>query len=737
MFTVESKSQLAKLLASENLNIEHKKIQTAYFDLKTRTLACPIWKDMSGELYDLLMGHEVGHALYTPAEGWHDAICENGKNFKSFLNVIEDARIEKKIKRKYPGIKRSFVAAYKDLIDKDFFGIKNKDLQSLPFIDKVNLETKTESSLNIQFDDEQQVLIDEVFACETWQEVVIVAQKIFDYSKNEQKSMLEDFFSEPEYDLSESEESDDVDYDDGKSEESDSEFGESDDESDDGDIEEDQNNSDNSLDKTDTEDFEPICETDEVFRRSEVNLLDEKSKEYVYAEIPKFDVKDIVTPVEVVHGYLTDKFSLHYTEQSMNSQYKEFRNKNDKYISLLVKEFEMKKSAKAYLKSKTSDTGDIDINKIFKYQIDDNIFKKITVQPKGKSHGLLLLLDRSGSMYNNMAPSIEQILILSLFCKKVNIPFIVYGFGDCSLSRKADFPDLDYKPTFGESDNSLALGDVYLREYLNSSMKKSEFNKCVRNLVMLAYLHTVDYGRFRLPVNESLSSTPLIETMVVMRSIAKKFKKDYNLDIINTAIVHDGDADYVRSIKKYDSVEEQFYTKNFDPESNNVFIVDKDEKQQIKVVSDISIGNYYYNNGLKNSIFELYTKVTGSKIFGFFIVGKGISAKKNIASTYRRPGNLPIKDLTNRYHAFRDIYESSEMDKLMTKFKEDKFLQSYNYGYESFYLIPGGKDLSVGDEELVIDGNITKGKLKTAFIKLGKKKQTNRVLVSKFISGIA
>jgi hypothetical protein len=743
MFTVESKSQLAKLLASENLNVEHKKIQTAYFDLKTRTLACPIWKDMSGELYDLLMGHEVGHALYTPAEGWHDAICENGKNFKSFLNVIEDARIEKKIKRKYPGIKRSFVAAYKDLIDKDFFGIKDKDIQSLPFIDKVNLETKTESSLNIQFDDEQQVLMDEVFACETWEEVVTVSQKIFDYSKNEQKSMLEDFFSVPEYELSEFDdgldyEETDIESDDEESDiESDAEESESKESDGESDSEETSDNPDTNFDKTESENFDPVCKTDEIFRRSEVNLLDEKSKEYVYAEIPKFDLDDIVTPVEVVHHYLSDKFSLYYTEEQLNSQYKEFRKKNDKYISLLVKEFEMKKSAKAYLKSKTSDTGDIDINKIFKYQIDDNIFKKITSQPKGKSHGLLLLLDRSGSMYGNMKSSIEQILILSLFCKKVNIPFIVYGFGDCSLSRHADFPGLNYKPTFQESENSLALGDVYLREYLNSSMKKSQFNECVRNLVLLSELYDIDYGRYRLPINESLSSTPLIEAMVVMKSIAKKFKKDYNLDIINTAIVHDGDADSIRSVKKYDSEYEKFYTQTFDIQSNNVFIVDKNENQQIKVVSDTTMGNYYYDNGLKNSIFELYTKVTGSKIFGFFIVGKGVTAKKNITSKYRKLGNLPIITTTKSYDLFRDTYESPEMDKLMAKFKEDKFLQSFNYGYESFYLIPGGKDLSVGDEELVIDGNITKGKLKTAFMKLGKKKQTNRVLVSKFISGIA
>ena len=91
-FTTETKSQLAKLLATENIRIEHKKLPTAAFDPKNRVLYCPIWKDMSGYMYDLLMGHEVGHALYTPADGWHDAACSNGKNFKSFLNVINECK---------------------------------------------------------------------------------------------------------------------------------------------------------------------------------------------------------------------------------------------------------------------------------------------------------------------------------------------------------------------------------------------------------------------------------------------------------------------------------------------------------------------------------------------------------------------------------------------------------------------------------------------------------------------
>ena len=91
-FTVGQKSQLAKLMATENLTVEHQKIRTARFDPKNRVLYLPIWQFMTGTTYDHLVGHEVGHALYTPAQGWHDAATDNtkGKNFKSFLNNIEE-----------------------------------------------------------------------------------------------------------------------------------------------------------------------------------------------------------------------------------------------------------------------------------------------------------------------------------------------------------------------------------------------------------------------------------------------------------------------------------------------------------------------------------------------------------------------------------------------------------------------------------------------------------------------
>ena len=64
----EIKSQLAKLLATEDLIVEHKNVETAQFNVHTRVLLLPLWEKASNNVYDMLVGHEVGHALYTPDE---------------------------------------------------------------------------------------------------------------------------------------------------------------------------------------------------------------------------------------------------------------------------------------------------------------------------------------------------------------------------------------------------------------------------------------------------------------------------------------------------------------------------------------------------------------------------------------------------------------------------------------------------------------------------------------------
>ena len=167
----QSKSILAKLLATENVTVEHGKYNTASFDVKNRVLRLPIWKEMSGNLYDLLVLHEVGHALFTPEEGMHDAMG-HGRGFKSFLNVVEDARIERKIKIKYPGGRRSFIEGYSNLMERDFFGLKDMDISGLGLIDKINLHYKVGDHVDLTFSDEESVFLDRIDKANTWKEVV-------------------------------------------------------------------------------------------------------------------------------------------------------------------------------------------------------------------------------------------------------------------------------------------------------------------------------------------------------------------------------------------------------------------------------------------------------------------------------------------------------------------------------------------------------------------------------------
>jgi cobalamin biosynthesis protein CobT len=798
-FTVEQKSQLAKLMATENLTVQHQKIRTARFDPKNRVLYLPIWQNMSGDLYDLLCGHEVGHALYTPAEGWHDAVTDKtkDKNFKSFLNVVEDARIEKKVKRKYPGLKSSFQKAYSELNARDFFGIKGKDVNSMAFINRLNLFTKSQYTATwIKFTPEEQKFLDKVEKLETWEDVVSLTGAIFDYSKDEQYDMQQqeyemlaqgaydyDEYEDDGYDFDESEdepdqsgsesadtkadsnndgeESTDDNDGDGVGEETDKQSKSKADAESDGDAKEDnqQESGDDTGSKLNrfkdsevsTKDqFSPKCETDEAFRANEDQLLDEKCKEYIYMNIPQPILKNIITPAKRVQELLTNHFDeeikAYVGEEKVKKWVNDFKSKNERYVGLLAKEFEMRKAAKAFSKSKLSDTGDIDINKLASYKFDDNIFRKVMMVPKGKNHGLVLLLDRSGSMSQNMSGSIEQILVLAMFCRKVNIPFIVYGFGDNMDGRvidtginRYDYRASDY-PCFENNVGDIGLDTVYLREYINSKMSNAEFTKAMRNMILLkksfetrGRYWTGEIGR---PNVEELSNTPMTQAIVAVASVMKHFKQVNNLDMTSLVIVHDGDAD--RTNRYIVEVEDTHYQTGaktmrkrmmgFDSRYVNGIVVDRKNKFQKKIDSEYS--------GMNETILDWFRQTTGSKVFGFFLVpGNGGYIKNAIYNNFTFEDGKTFTDIRNNNRGDYSWYETQK--NLIKTFKSEKFLVSNRKGFNSFYLVVGGEDLKTENDEIEIDGKFTANKLKNAFIKMNKKKQVNRILVSKFIQGIA
>ena len=163
----EIKSQLAKLLATEDLVVEHKKVETAQFNVQSRVLTLPMWENTTNDVIDMLVSHEVGHALYTPDREWWREYKMN----PSIVNIVEDARIERLMKRRYEGITKTFYRGYTELHQKDFFQVKQKDISEMNLLDRINLEFKIGTHYNIPFSTKEMLYVNKVSLCETFDEV--------------------------------------------------------------------------------------------------------------------------------------------------------------------------------------------------------------------------------------------------------------------------------------------------------------------------------------------------------------------------------------------------------------------------------------------------------------------------------------------------------------------------------------------------------------------------------------
>jgi hypothetical protein len=189
---IDQQSTLARLLAQENITVLHGNYRTAWFDPEKRVLALPIWKNRGKAVYDLLTGHEVGHALYTPAKGWHDAVDDIEGAPKAYLNVLEDVRIERKIQDRYPGLRAQFKKAYKVLAEEDFFGLTKlpDDMSDVLIIDRINLHYKLGDNIEVSFfGDAEKDFVKRAFKTETFEDVVNLAKEIYAYQKELYKQM--------------------------------------------------------------------------------------------------------------------------------------------------------------------------------------------------------------------------------------------------------------------------------------------------------------------------------------------------------------------------------------------------------------------------------------------------------------------------------------------------------------------------------------------------------------------
>jgi hypothetical protein len=303
----EIKSQLAKLLATEDLVVEHKKVPTACFNVHTRVLTLPLWEKASSLVYDLLVGHEVGHALFSPDEDWSEKV----KVPHQFVNVVEDARIEKLMKRKYAGLAKTFFNGYKELNEEDFFQIADEEVDSFNLADRVNLHYKIGNFITLDFKPEEQEIVNLIGACESFADTLIAAEELYKYCKKEkeQQQKVADFDSHEMQGNSQSPSNDFVETNDSSSEEE----GESD-KSQEQPGETDSyggtaQGNETPVKSSDTQDEPEIRTADSLEDKIRDLVGNEDGYENTYVEIPQVNLDTVIAKNSEVHKDINDSFA--------------------------------------------------------------------------------------------------------------------------------------------------------------------------------------------------------------------------------------------------------------------------------------------------------------------------------------------------------------------------------------------------------------------------------------------
>ena len=376
----EVKGHLARLLATENLIVENRAVDTASFNVETRTLVLPLWEKAEDIVYDLLVSHEVGHALYTPQEEWKVTYPHLPQ---SYVNITEDARVEKLMKRRYAGLTKTFFNGYKSLHKQDFFELKEDDLSTYSFIDRINLHFKVGNFVSLPFNAEEKPFVEKVRDAETFDEALKIADEIFKYVKEEndrKQEMLKDL---PTPDRSEEFE--------GGSTPTESSDDESTDEQPNSNVEveaknEDHNNNDEQKESEVTKSErtggsygDQQVRTDEIFNKNVSELNNEHSKgSPIYMELPKINLDNLVISNSEIFKTITEywteeqrritesnpKYDPNRLFATVDESFAKFKKSAQKEVNYLVKEFECKKSADAYARATTSRTGILDLSLI-------------------------------------------------------------------------------------------------------------------------------------------------------------------------------------------------------------------------------------------------------------------------------------------------------------------------------------------------------------------------------------
>jgi len=729
---MKNKSTLAKLLAEEDIFVVHKKMNTAYFNPKSRELGLPIWKDeeMTKDIYDLMVCHEIAHALWTPLDMLETAAVR--KINHSFVNIVEDARIERMVQDRYPGSVAVFNRGYRDLTAKDFFGIADKDVSELNLIDRINLFFKKQK---VEFTAEEKVWVKRVAETKTPEDVLNLSEELYAWmaenAPEEEESDDEKTMSDPN----------------GESGEGDGETGEGDAPADDkgdedgndvptGDAGDDGN--DDADGDAETENGEtteeggvestgrggpPMAETDTDTNNAIDKLVDKNATERTYGRIPALN-EDLIMPF----GEILEKSWSTYAVggswiDAKKSEIATMKDESKKTVGYMVKEFEMKKAADQYARAAVSKTGSLDMGRLHTYKYNEDLFKKVTTLPGATNHGMVMVVDWSGSMYENLKGTLSQLYNLIWFCRRTQIPFEVFAFSDCRelfidpVTR--EWPNRYEMKMDDFKAGDLALRSFKLLEFFSSKMSAKEEIEMMEILWMVASYYgfeadrEIAFNKVGFPGFLNLGGTPLNDAIIAMMEIVPKFKRDTGVQKVNTIFLTDGASNNLDGVYDYRlDTGTGDHTQVIDRIRGTMTISDP------KTLKNYEVAGYDMTDGLLRILKD---RVDGMNLIGFFVAGSGRSGRVDKRALYSLQSNL-------------------SMDAIMEQVKflnKNKYLVIDSKGYDEMYVLPA-KGMEVSNEGLSDDlVGASKAKLKSAFGKSMKGKVESRQLLNKFVKLVA
>ena len=746
----EVKGQLAKLLATEDLIIENRKVDTAMFDVERRVLTLPMWEKASASVYDLLVGHEVGHALYTPAQNWK---LDHPDLPMSYVNILEDVRIEKLMKRKYAGIVKTFFNGYKDLSDQDFFELEENDVEEMGLPDRLNLNAKIGNFIDVPFSDDEQYFKNKAIKTETFEEVLALSVELHDFMKKKIEDSMASDNGEFDKDWKVGNDfgmGDPIQSDDSKETEEDLPFDESNSEPTKG---EGQSIPDQESD-FDAEDMEAASDTtggkhgsletvtDKTLSNNLENLNNKdrvSGRDPEYCTIPKLSLDNLHINVDEIHKHLDSWYiaqQKHYdldcientyrpkknVYEEVDNDYRLFRRSAQKEVNYLVKEFECRKSADAYARATVSKTGVLDCTKLHSYKYNEDLFKKITTLPDGKNHGLIFVLDWSGSMSTVLMDTIKQLYNLIWFCKKVQIPFQVFAFTNewnrynNNNQSVEDYYRSHYNLPFEHheiKDGQLIVENTFaMMEFLSSDVKKKDLEHHMLNIWRTASVMD-SKGRwnnnyyYQAPHGMSLSGTPLNEALVSLNYLIPQFKNKTGVQKIQCITLTDGEAHPISFTKEFIDRDGHKYMGTRSTHSGAVFIRD--------------------NNGKTHNCGDNYHEFTAALLH-------------QLRGKFTDTNFIGIRVLDNRESSsFIRRYCDWDQDKvagLQQQWKKTKSVMVENGGGYHAYFALSSSALN-SDDSFEVKEDATKSQIKAAFKKSLSAKKMNKKVLGQFMQYIA